>query len=69
MPTITLCVPMQRCEWLLCSHKHEKANVWHNAIGKVLQPWQREERADYGQRGKSFVILYRRCHESQCELA
>jgi hypothetical protein len=43
------------------------ANVWRNATGNGLQPWQREERTDDGRRVKSFAIPSRRCRASQYE--
>jgi hypothetical protein len=65
--TIILCDPMHRSEWHLCSLKNEGANVWHNAIGSVLQLWQRGEPTDAGQCRRCCAILCRRCHASQFE--
>jgi hypothetical protein len=55
---------MPRCEWYLRSHKHEGANVWHNAIGSVPQPWQLVEHIDDGRRAKCSLA---RCHRFALE--
>src|SRR5260221_1933500 len=49
---ITLCAPIQRCEWHSCSLENEGATGWRNAIGNGLQPWQREEPSDDGRRAR-----------------
>jgi IS1 family transposase len=66
-PTITLCVLTHRYEWHSDSPESEVANVWHNIITSVLQPWQRGERTGDGQRERYSVLPCRRSHAQPVE--
>jgi hypothetical protein len=56
--------PIQRCEWHSCSLENEGATGWRNAIGNGLQPWQREEPPDDGQRARCSLAP---CHRFPLE--
>ncbi len=62
--TIILCVLMHRCGWRSCNHENEGANVWHNATGSELQPWQPEELTDDGRRARCSLT---HCHRFSLE--
>jgi len=52
VPTITLYVLTNRCEWPLQNLANEVASVWRNAIGSVRLRWQLGKRTGGGQQGK-----------------
>ncbi len=63
-PIIISCALMHRCGWRSCSLANEGANVWHNATGSELLPWQPEERTDDGRRARCSLT---HCHRFSLE--